>query len=195
MFLSQIGLYFQESKFPGCRRHFKSSNWPTERRRISLSDWMYLLLWTWGYHSKDRNSRLWEQATYQAQCSSGSQATFPYSFPHSFSISGELDPLFLWCFQIFCCKSRSLYFVKLWHVCIYWRLVVRMMSLMWESAELKISLRFTCCWLGRNAKHPIDSSAEIVGNKANPAFSGLLVKLLCFTINQPERRLNMSSWK
>lgn len=69
MFLPQIGLYFQESKFPGCPRLFKSSNWPTERLRISLSDWVYLLLWTWGYHSKDHKSRLWEHATYQAQFS------------------------------------------------------------------------------------------------------------------------------
>lgn len=58
MFLAQIGLYFQESKFPGCPGLFKGSNWPTERLRISPSDWMYLLMWTRGYHSKDHNSGL-----------------------------------------------------------------------------------------------------------------------------------------
>lgn len=58
MFLAQIGLYFQESKFPGCPGLFKGSNWPTERLRISQSDWMYLLMWTRGYHSKDHNSGL-----------------------------------------------------------------------------------------------------------------------------------------
>lgn len=67
MFLPQIGLYFQESKFPGCPRLLKSSNWPTERLGISLGDWGYLLLWTWGYHSKDHRSGIWETAACQAQ--------------------------------------------------------------------------------------------------------------------------------
>lgn len=65
---------------------------------------------------------------------------------------------------------------------------------MWEWAELRISLFFACRWLSRNARHQTENSAQIVGNKANPTFSGLLVKLLRFTVSRPDQRFDMRGW-